>query len=261
MEKEEEGRQALLKTMSRTERRKERITSLKATAFGGSINSNKHQHPQQSAAMTAASLVEDGVLFRPGPTAVRLRTAKQMQLEVARRRRGGGGSGGEDDQQEFFSSGSGDENGNKTGGKGGAGGGGGGGRGAGGLTSSSTTTGCLTVKRRGYSCDGAGGQAEGRGVVLEVNRTGGGGRRRGGRGGGHRRAASGEGRPNMIFTPSLVPVGLDSVRARPMTLGNAEGAGASSVRWGGETALSAGDASLGGEEGEGAEVSRDTRTV
>eukprot|EP00752_Nemacystus_decipiens_P007523 g6723.t1 len=273
MEKEEEERQVLLKTMSRTERRRERVASLKATAPGRGNNQHQvHHHQQQSAATTAASLVEDGVLFRPGPTAVRLRTAKQMQLEVARRRRQGGGSDDDDgdrrEEEAFFSAGSGDENDHN---------GEGGGRGARGLASPSPTAGALTVQRRAYGGDGiaeaAGRGAGARGVVLEVNRTGGGhGRKRNGGGGRRRRAASGDGRPNMIFTPSLVPVGLDSVRARPMTLGNAAGEGGgiatSSVRWEGEEGEAAEDArdtSLAEkgevEEGRGPEVSRDSRTV
>ncbi len=237
MEKEEEERQALLKTMSRTERRKERVALFKATAAGRKGSSHRHDNNSrhQSPATMTASLVEDGVLFRPGPTAVRLRTAKQMQQEVARRRHGGGG-GDDDVGQEYFSSGSGD-------GKGAAG--------------------SLTVKRRGQSFDGDAAINEQRGVVLEVNRTGGGGRRRNTGGGGHRRAASGEGRPNMIFTPSLVPVGLESVRAHPMTLGGAGGGGESSARLGGHPVQSAGGDSFAGGAGEqGLEESvRDTRTV
>ena len=259
MEKEEEERQALLKTMSRAERRKERVALFKSTAAGRNGSHRHHEDSnsrhQPSAAMTA-SLVEDGVLFRPGPTAVRLRTAKQMQLEVARRRHGGGGGDGSDGEG-YFSSGSGDGN--------GGGGEGGGGRGTRGLLpSSSAAAGSLTVKRRGHSLDGTTGAA-GRGhggVVLEVNRTGGGGRRRSG-GAGRRRAASGEGRPNMIFTPSLMPVGMEAVRAHPMTLGNAAGGGGSSARLEGHVVQSAGGDSFGAEGGERgvAESARDTRTV
>lgn len=237
MEKDEEERQALLKTMSRTERRKERVALFKATAAGRNCSSHRHDSNSrhQSAASMTASLVEDGVLFRPGPTAVRLRTAKQMQQEVARRRHGCGG-GDDDGGQEYFSSGSGDENG---------------------------AGGSLTVKRRGQSIDGDAATKEQRGVVLEANRTGGGERRRNAGGRRHRRAGSWEGRPNMIFTPSLMPMGLESVRAHPMTLGNTGGGGGGSVQLGGHAVQSAGGDSFAGEAGEqGVEESaRDTRTV
>lgn len=276
MEKEEDERQALLKTMSRTERRKERVAMFMASSSdhpGGNAaallmsgrRNEQQQQQKQSAATANASLVEDGVLFRPGPTAVRLRTAKQMQLEVARRRHGGGGggSGGDDyDDQELFPSGSGGE------------GGAGGGR-TGGLPLSSTRNGVgsLTVKRRAYSSDGAVAAASARGgagaggggggrIVLEVNRTGG-----GGSGRGRRRAASMGGRPNMIFTPSLTPVGMDSVRASPMTLGSAGGGSVGSVQhWEGQQAnaesVGGGDALRGEDRGRGAEETtlRDPRT-
>lgn len=93
-------------------------------------------------------------------------------------------------------------------------------------------------------------------MVLEVNRTGGGG------GGGRRRAASVEGRPNMIFTPSLMPVGMESVRTSPMTLGSAGGGRIGSVQWEGRqaTALASGGDALGGT-GAAENPPRDTRTV
>ncbi|CAB1105442.1 unnamed protein product [Ectocarpus sp. CCAP 1310/34] len=258
MEKEEEERQALLKTMSRTERRHERIASFKASSgHGNNSNSPGQIRQEQSAAAMTASLVEDGVLFRPGPTAIRLRTAKQMQLAVARRRRGsnGDGSGGNgvDTTDYHLSSG--------TGGEAGEGGT------AQGLHPSSTMTagGPLVVKRRAYGSDGtAAAAARAGGLVLEVNRTGGGGG--GGRGGGRRRSVprAGEGRPNMIFTPSLAPIGMESVRSCPMSLGSGGLGQTSSVRWAPETMESAvtTEDSLGegGEEGV-SEALRDTRTV
>ncbi|CBN80229.1 hypothetical protein Esi_0131_0057 [Ectocarpus siliculosus] len=249
MEKEEEERQALLKTMSRTERRHGRIASFKASSgHGNNSNSPGRARQEQSAAAMTASLVEDGVLFRPGPTAIRLRTAKQMQLAVARRRQGcngDGGSGNEVDTPDYY----------LTGGE------------AQGLHPSSTPTagGPLVVKRRAYSSDGTAATA-GRagGLVLEVNRTGGGGG--GGRGGGRRRSVpgAGEGRPNMIFTPSLAPVGMESVRSCPMSLGSGGLGQTSSVRWAPETMESAvaAEDSLGEGGGEGvSQALRDTRTV
>ncbi|CAN0290444.1 unnamed protein product [Ectocarpus sp. 12 AP-2014] len=261
MEKEEEERQALLKIMSRTERRYERIASFKASSdHGNNSNSPGRIRREQSAAAMTASLVEDGVLFRPGPTAIRLRTAKQMQLAVARRRQGGNGDGGGgngvDAPDYHLSSG--------TGGEAGEGGT------AQGLHPSSTTTagGSLVLKRRAYSSDGTAATA-GRagGLVLEVNRTGGGGGGGGGgRGGGRRRSVpgAGEGRPNMIFTPSLAPVGMESVRSCPMSLGSGGLGHTSSVRWAPETMESAVTTEDSLEEGGGKgmlQALRDTRTV
>ncbi|CAM9726651.1 unnamed protein product [Ectocarpus fasciculatus] len=265
MEKEEEERQALLKTMSRTERRHERIASFKSrSGYGNNNNNNNNNYPcspgrvkqdQSTAAMTA-SLVEDGVLFRPGPTAIRLRTAKQMQLAVARRRQGGnngGGGDGNDDPDYYLSSGT-------AGGEAGEGG-----TIQGRHRLSTTTAGeSLMVTRRAYSSDGTAATAAGRagGLVLEVNRTGGG----GGRGGGRRRSVpgAGEGRPNMIFTPSLAPVGMESVRSCPMSLGSGGLGQTGSVRWAAETmesGITTGD-SLAEGGGEGvSEALRDTRTV
>lgn len=252
MEREEEERQALLKTMSRTERRKERVASLKATMSGQSNNYNNNGHAYDD--ITTTSLVEDGVLFRPGPTAVKLRTARQMQLEVARRRQVGGG---EDSQQALFASGSGD-------GSGGEEREGGGAREP--LSSSISPHHSLTAKRRAYSSDGQAGRAGG--IVLEVNRTGGGeGRRRrrsygsrsGGGGMGHQRSENGAGRPNMIFTPSLVPVGMEAVRACPMSL---SGGHASRTQMGGEAAEPSERHLPGGlDRDDQAEASRDVQTV
>lgn len=87
----------------------------------------------------------------------------------------------------------------------------------------------LTVQRSSSSSQvdrGGGG-----GVVLEINCTGGG--SSSGTGRRARTDGGGGGRPNMIFTPSLVPVGMESVRSSPMTLGSV-GDGqeiASGVRW------------------------------
>ncbi|CAN0189729.1 unnamed protein product [Ectocarpus sp. 12 AP-2014] len=256
MEKEEEERQALLKTMSRTERRHERLASFKASSgHGNNSNSPGRSRQEQSAAAMTASLVEDGVLFRPGPTAIRLRTAKQMQLAVARRRQGGnsdgGGGNGVDTPDYHLSSGTGEEAGERGT--------------AQGLHPSSTTRGSLVVKRRAYSSDGTAATA-GRagGLVLEVNRTGGGGG--GGRGSGRRRSVpgAGEGRPNMIFTPSLAPVGMESVRSCPMSLGSGGLGQTSSVRWAPETmesVVTTEDSLVEvGEEGV-SEALRDTRTV
>lgn len=228
MEKEEDKRQALLKTMSRTERRKERVALFAAASRG-------HHHPGNSPlrgggkygphssysnldAAATASLVEDGVLFRPGPSAVKLRTARQMRAEVARRRQGPP----EPQMEGYCSSPGGAGAGEEPDGDGSDGD-----RGRtealGGIRKGVSHD-SITVKTRAYSSDGlatpaAGGSGGGRGVVLEVNRTGGGrGRTERGAGG---RARSWEGRPNLIFTPSLVPVGMDSVRTRPLSLGDA----------------------------------------
>lgn len=247
MEKEEEERQALLKTMSRTERRHERISIFKASSGHGNNSPGRVKQEQSAAAMTA-SLVEDGVLFRPGPTAIRLRTAKQMQLAVARRRQGsngnGDGGGNEADPPDYYLS-------SGTGGEAGEGGA------AQGLHPSSTTTagGLLVVNRRAYSSDGTAAKA-GRagGLVFEVNRTGGGGGGGHGRGGRRRSVpGAGEGRPNMIFTPSLAPVGMESVRSCPMSLGSGGLGQTNSVRWAAETTESAvtPEDSLGERGGEG----------
>lgn len=321
MEKAEEQRQALLKTMSRTQRRKERVANFPDEA---AIPPNRSRHrkwngnpslPGNSGALggrgpecswtghptststgyylsgggsfdadATASLVDDGVLFRPGPTSVKLRTAKQMQAEVARRRR----CPAQDDQEQqqpdssLSTAGAGNGGGNVLlvgrRGRGQGGGGGGGGGGVGGQGSlSSLSTGSLTVRRKGNdSANNA--STERVGVVLEVNRTGGagikgrggvGGRSGRGGGGGGRCGLTG-GRPNMIFTPSLVPLGMESVRACPMSLGDASRA--SSARCVGDTGGGFGGSSTGegggveiedgGDEsgGEG-EAVRDTRTV
>lgn len=261
MEREEEERQALLKTMSRTERRKERVASLKASIAAGQRHNSSSSHHADAAITPTTSLVEDGVLFRPGPTAVKLRTARQMQLEVARRRHGGCGEAGDNNQQQgFFAPGSGDGNG--AAGEYAQEGEGAGARGS--LLSSTTSEHSLTVKRRAYSSDGAAGRAGGV-VVLEVNRTGGGKERDYGNGGGgrrRRRSENGSGRPNMIFTPSLAPVGMESVRACPMSLGG--GHAASGVQMAGDPADPSGSDLLPGEgvrrEGE-AQLSRDVQTV
>ncbi|CAM9187612.1 unnamed protein product [Hapterophycus canaliculatus] len=257
MEREEEERQALLKTMSRTERRKERVASLRAMISGPTKNNNSHA---DDADITNAGLVENGVLFRPGPTPVKLRTARQMQLEVARRRHVVGAE--DNQQQDFFTSGS--RDGNGSGGEDPDGTGGGGG--ARGSLSSPTSSHSLAIKRRGYS-DGSAGAVAGLagGIFLEVNRTGGGDSRRrrhscgsGGRRAGHRRSATGGGRPNMIFTPSLAPVGMESVRACPMSLGGAH----ASMGMAGEAADPPGRNLPGGLGREDEpEASRDVRTV
>lgn len=220
----------------------------------------KHHAPGHHGTNTIASLVEDGVLFRPGPSEVKLRTARQMQLEVARRR-------GRGAIVEHGNSGWIGEEGFNVGRERGA--------------QVSTGSRSLTVRRLSSSCqvgtsgDSTVGGGGGVGVVLEVNRTGGGGRKGSGGAG---RARTGEGRPNMIFTPSLVPVGMDSVRSSPITLGNCVGEGrgrTSGVRWGtveesndGTTAAAAAAGgwreSTGGIETQGSvceEGSRDARTV
>lgn len=296
MEKQEEERQILLKTMSRTQRRKERVALFSAAARGGPFSAGrgtggdgvrgttKHSGGRSSFSSSSlddtaatASLVEDGILFRPGPTAVRLRTAKQMQLEVARRRRGH-----QEQEQGYFASsfsssnnrpGSGGESGGNNNNNAachgdGAGGGGWGGTLGGGISSSSTTNDSITVRRRGYSHDNSAANG-GKGVILEVNRTGG--RRRVSDGGSRRAGTTGEGRPNMIFTPSLVPVGVESVRSRPMSLGDAGREG--SVRWAEEKGEHDGENSrgveqerggggaAGSEEGSGDGIAREARTV
>lgn len=258
MEKEEEKRQRLLKTMSRTERRKERAalfaTHADQNCRGGDFigigrgRNASGSHSSLDAAATAR-LVEDGVLFRPGPTTVPLRTAKQMQMEVARRRLPRGRSDGDDcdgigsgnfshqnDQSRHFDEirGGMEE-----------------GQAGGGREGNRSSADSITVRRRRFSADGAmtektSNYGNARGVVLEMNRTGG--RRRSG-GSLTRRAATrnDDGRPNMIFTPSLVPAGMESVRASPMSLGSASRGG--SVTWAGGNQNSDGSFGGGGEGG------------
>lgn len=276
MEKDEKERQALLKTMSRTQRRKERVALFKGLSrnhsgdntYGGvgggrSFGSKPSTSSYDDAA--TASLIEDGVLFRPAPTVVRLRTAKQMQEEVARRRPGhkeqdngffssSNGGGGQRGGDTFGSGGNSDSDGRRVGG-------------GGGRRMKSSSADSITVRRRdsGMS-DGA--PAGGQGIVIEVNHTGG---RQVGSGDGVRgqQGSTGGGRPNLIFTPSLLPVGMESVRSCPMSLGGGDHSG--SVRWAGGTKSSDDSSQLEGDGGRGggggdvpedmAGTLRDSRTV
>lgn len=149
------------------------LLALRSVQTGGSYDS-----------ANADSLVEDGVLFRPGPTAVKLRTARQMQMEVAQRYGVGGGGFDHDSSPD-------DGYGNEA-----------------------------TVRGGGIRVGGGGGaltpinstRERAVGIVLDINRTGGSMRRAGTTG-------DGGGRPNIIFTPSLVPVGMGSERMNPKSLG------------------------------------------
>lgn len=205
MDKDEGKRQALLSAMSRSHRRKKRVA-----AFSTASNlwrSSSASRKTNDTAETAA-LMQDGIVFRPGSTTVKLKTARQMKLEVASRRLYGGAP------EEVIDGSSTEDGVGPRAGE--APSGGGQGRGSTGSTIDS-----IAVERRAYSTSDAPdniGSFERTSVALEANRTRGGGQRRSGRGG--RRSNAGGGRPNMIFTPSLVPVGMESVRVSPLSLGS-----------------------------------------
>lgn len=199
MDKAESQRQALLKTMSRAQRRKDRVAFFAAAsgAAGSSATKEEGAPPEpgtrhanrgrsKSSLTEISRLVADGVVFRPGPSAVKLRTARQMREEVARRRGGSGGGGGEESySDDIFSDGA-------------------------AATKSRESRDVLVVTGSvgGRGLDNGDGR-----VVLEAHRTGGYSKPGGG---GSKHAMAEEGRPNLIFTPSLMPVGADRARAHPI---------------------------------------------
>lgn len=197
MDRDEGKRQVLLSTMSRSNRRRERVNAF-SNAGRSPFASRKTNSTDET-----VDLMQDGIVFRPGSTTVKLKTARQMKLEVASRRSlydgtQDGGSSAEDgvDAREGEAP--------RDGGRGR------------GLTDSTVDS--SAVERIAYSTGDNIGSFERMDVALEVNRTGGGRQRRRGRGG--RRSNTGGGRPNMIFTPSLIPVGMESVRVSPLSLGS-----------------------------------------
>ena len=99
MRKNEDKRQVLLKSISRSDRQKRRSIAFIASASLGhprsitrsGLEGSRYAHSLFSpystphTAATTAALVEDGIIFRPSPTVVRVRTARQIKSEVARR--------------------------------------------------------------------------------------------------------------------------------------------------------------------------------